>query len=127
MQLSAVVALGVRCCVIVLLLEGFQLFQVLVSFWGALSFPVAPTESFASQKWEILFIPPIGVSCSVIYRSPLNEKIALRPFISARPCFGKMKSERSAGLEEIAAIQGLGGKGSAGLRFNPLSAGSWQR
>lgn len=116
-----------RCYIIAPLLEGFQLFRVLGPFWGALSSPVAPAEPFTSQKWELLFITPIWVSCSVIYRSPLNEKTTPQPFISARPCFVKMKPERSAGLEEIAAIlRGWQGKGSAGLRFNPLSAGGWQ-
>lgn len=68
---------------------------------------------------------PVWVSCPVIYRSPLNENIALRPFISARPCFVKMKLERSAALEEIAAIRrGWGGKGSAGQRFNCLLDGN---
>jgi len=128
LQLSAVLARDVRCYIIALLFKGLQLFQVLVSFWGALSSPVVPTEPFASRRWWSLFISPVWVPCSVIYRSPLNEKIAPGPFVSARPCFVKMQSEHWAGLEEIAAgRRGRGGKGSAGLRFNPRSAGRRQR
>lgn len=118
--------LSCSCClrwehsVIAAVFKGFQLFQVLVSFSSTLSFPVTPVESFASQQQQILFISPILVSCSVIYRSPSNEKIALKPFIPTCLCFVKMKSKRSLELEKITAIQRGWGRGSVGMRCNSL-------